>query len=116
MTVLNGGLQAVLGAAFAAFYADGTLHKVTLTDDGTDCFSATTTDVPVKVLAESLSDRDRAAGGLPRTATSLSVLRAGLGVEVSLDDSLTVGGVTFRVVEVDTDPGAAAYRLVCVPA
>lgn len=114
MTLLNGGFQAVLGAAFAAFYADGTLRKVALTDDGTDSFTSTLTDVPVKVLAESLSDRDRAAGGLPRTATSLSVLRAGLGVEISLDDSVTIGGLTYRVVQVDSDPGAVAYRLVGV--
>lgn len=116
MTLLSGGLQAVFGAAFAALYADGTLHKATLTDDGTGSFTAATTDVPIKVLAESVSDRDRAAGGLPRAGTTLSVLRAGLAMAIALDDSLTVAGVTYRVVQVDTDPAAAAYRLVGVPA
>ena len=97
-------------------YADGTLHKVSLTDDGADGFASTTTDSPVKALVESLSDRDRAAGGLPRTAVRLSVLRAGLATEIALDDGLTLAGVTYRVVQVDTDPVGAAYSLVGVAA
>lgn len=116
MTLISGGLQAVFGAAFGALYADGVLHRTTTADDGADSFTASTTDVPIKVLVESLSDRDRAVAGLPRTAVTLNVLAAGLGTAIALDDSITVGNASYRVIQVDTDAAQASYALIGVPA
>jgi hypothetical protein len=116
MSVIDGGLQAVFGAAFAALYADGVLHSTTTADDGADSFTASATDVPIKVLVESLSDRDRAAAGLPRTAVTLSVLAAGLGATIALDDSITVGSASYRVVQVDMDAAQSSYAVIGVPA
>jgi hypothetical protein len=114
MTIAS-SLQAVFGAAFAALYDDGVWHRVIAADDGQGGFSTTTADLPVKVLVDSLSEVERAAGGLPRGAVRLTVLRAGLGAAVAIDDGLATGGASFRVTQVDTDPAGAAYTLVAVP-
>ncbi|MCW6510982.1 hypothetical protein [Lichenifustis flavocetrariae] len=114
MSLLNGGLRAVFGSAFGALYGDGVLHKTTLTDDGIGGVTATAIDSGVKVLVESLSAQDKI--GLPRNAVHLTVLRAGLTAGIALDDSVTVDGATYRVVQVDTDPAGAAFALVGVPA
>jgi hypothetical protein len=115
MTIAS-SLQAVFGAAFAALYDDGVLHKVSLTDDGHGGFSSATTDTPVKVLVDGLSEAERAAGGLPRDAVRLTVLRAGLVGGIAIDDGVTTGNATYRVIQTGTDPAGAAAILVAVPA
>lgn len=114
MTMLK-GLQAVFGAAFASLYDDGVLHKTTLTDDGAGGFAMSTAESPVKVLVQTLSDADRAANGLPLAAVNLSVLRAGLGTTVDIDDGVTVNGVSYRVLRSESDAAQASYTLAAVP-
>lgn len=114
MTVLN-GLQAVFGAAFAALYEDGILHKTTVSDDGAGGFVTGTADSPVKVMLQSLSSADRAAGGLPSAAVSLSVLRAGLVTTVDIDDAVTLNGVSYRILRSETDAARSSFTLAAVP-
>lgn len=116
MTLLNGGLQAVFGAAFSTLFADGVLHKTTLTDDGADGFAASSVDQPIKVMLESLSDQERVAVGLPRTAVRLTVLAAGLTGTIEIDDSVEVAGSTFRITQVAGDIAGASFALTGVPA
>lgn len=116
MPLLDGDLQTIFGAAFAAFYLDAVLHKVATADAGTGGFAVGTADHPVKAMVEALSDRARAASGLPLPAVSISLLRAGLPVSVDLDDLVTVSSKTYRVIRVDIDPAGAAWSLVAVPA
>lgn len=116
MPFLDGSLRTVFGAAFGSLFSDGVLHKVTLSDDSVGGFAATTTAIPVKVQIESVSERDRIGGGLPRTAVGLTVLAAGLASPIALDDSVTVDGVTYRVVQTEVDPAGASFALVGVPA
>ena len=116
MTLLDGGLQAVFGTAFAALYGNGVLHKAVLADDGQGGFTAVTTDTPVKVVVDSLSEQDRAAAGLPRTAVRLSVLCFGLPAGIDIDDSLTVAGATYRVVQVQAGAAGVSLALTGVPA
>ena len=116
MGLLDGALASVFGAALGAVFGSGTLHKTVEADTGGGRFTPATTDYPVKLSLAALAAGDRAASGLPLTAVRLTVLRAGLPVTVDLDDGLTVGAGTFRVVKVDTDPVGAAYVLAAVPA
>ena len=116
MVLLNGGLRAVFGAAFGGLFNDGVLHKARLTDDGAGGFTAQGTDSPAKILVESLSEQARAAGGLPRDAVILTVLRAGLPADITLDDSLTVNGATYRVIAVGVDAAGASFSVTGVPA
>lgn len=116
MTSFTGGLGAVFGAAFGSLYGDGVLHQTTTVDNGAGGFSASTADSAVKVLIDTVSDADRVAGGLPRAVVTLTVLRSGLAVSVDIDDTITADGVTYRVIDVGTDPAGAAYTITAVPA
>lgn len=116
MSLLDGALAALFGAAFAPLYRDATLIKTVPADDGVGGFTVTSTATPAKVLVEALSDRARAASGLPEPAVSLSMLRAGLAASLDLDDAVTVESATYRVIRVGTDPAGAAYSAVAVPA
>ena len=115
MSLLDGDLAALFGAAFAPLYRDATLTKLAPTDDGAGGFTTVPTTFPAKVLVEAVSDRARAASGIPDPAVTLSVLRAGLGAALDLDDEVATGGATYRVIRVDTDPAGAAYHAVAVP-
>lgn len=116
MPLLDGDLAALFGAAFASLYGDATVTRPTPTDDGAGGFAVTPVTYPAKALADAGSDRARAASGLPESSVTLSVLRAGLGVRLDLDDEITLAGATYRVIRVETDPAGAAYRAVGVPA
>ncbi len=116
MSLLDGGLAAVFGAAFGAVLADGTLHKMQQVGSGTGGFAVTATDYPAKLCLDSVEANERAASGIPNSAVKLTVLRAGLPVTVDLDDELTLGGATYRAIKVDTDPAGAAFAVVAVPA
>lgn len=115
MPLIDGDLAALFGAAFATLYRDATLTKLAPADDGAGGFAVTPTPWAAKALVEAVSDRARATSGIPDPAVTLSVLRAGLGTTLDLDDQVTIAGTTYRVIRVDTDPAGAAYRAVAVP-
>lgn len=116
MTLLDGDLAALFGAAFAPLYRDATLTKLAPTDDGAGGFTTVPTPYPARAMVDSVSDAARAASGIPDEAVTLSVLRAGLDASLDLDDEVAVGGNTYRIVRVGTDPAGAAYTAVAVPA
>ena len=115
MPLLDGDLAGIFGAALGAFYLEAVLHKVAPADTGSGGFSAATTDFAVKVMVEAVSDRARAASGLPDPAVNISVLRTGMTVSVDLDDLVTVSGGTYRVIRVEADPAGAAWSIIAVP-
>ncbi len=115
MSLLDGDLAALFGAAFAPLYRDATLAKLAPADDGAGGFTTAPTVHAAKAIVESVSDAARAASGIPASAVTLSVLRAGLGATLDLDDEVTVGGATYRVIRVGTDPAGAAYTAAAVP-
>ena len=115
MSLVDGDLAALFGAAFAPLYRDATLIRLAPSDDGAGGFVTAPTSTPAKVLVEAVSDRARAASGIPDEAVTLSVLCAGLGHALDLDDEVAVGGETYRVIRVGTDPAGAAYQAVAVP-
>lgn len=116
MSLTDGGLMALFGAALAPLYRDATLTKLAPADDGAGGFAVTPIPCPARAMVEAVSDAARAASGVPDEAVTLSVLRAGLGATLDLDDEVTVGGSTYRVVRVGTDLAGAAYSAVAVPA
>ena len=115
MSLLDGDLAVLFGAAFAGLFRNATLGKLTVTDDGSGGFTSVLIPYPVKLMVEAVSDRSRAASGLPEMAVTLSVLQAGLGATVDLDDQITVGGTNYRVIRVEADPAGAVWTAIAVP-
>lgn len=115
MTLLEGPLAAVFGAALGALFRPATLHKTRETDDGQGGFTTASTDHPVRVSADALGAAERAASGLPLEAVRFTILLGGLPVVPDLDDELTLGGTTYRLVRVDTDPAGASASAAAVP-
>lgn len=116
MPLLDGDLAGLFGSAFSVFYLDATLHKVTSTDDGSGGYAVATVDYPIKAMIEAMSDKARAASGLPLTAVDMSLLRRGMSIAVALDDLVTVSGQTYRIIRVETDPAGAAWSVAAVAA
>ena len=115
MSLLDGSLSALFGAAFSSLFRDAILAKLATTDDGSGGFVTSLTTYPAKAMVEAVSDRARAASGLPDLAVTVSVLQAGLAVTLDLDDQVTVAGASYRVIKVDADPAGAAWTAVAVP-
>ena len=115
MGLLDGDLAQVFGEAFAALYRTASLAKSAETDDGSGGFAIVATSIPILAMVEALSDRARAASGLPDAAVTISVLRARLPVTVDLDDTVSVAGVSYRVIRVETDPAGGAFTAIAVP-
>ena len=65
MSLLDGALAAVFGAAFGALFAPGTLHKVQPAETGTGGFTVTVTDYPARFSLEAVGSDERAASGIP---------------------------------------------------
>ena len=79
MSLLDGDLAALFGAAFAPLYRNATLTKLVPTDDGAGGFTTSPTPSAAKALVEDVSDRGPSRQRHPGEAVTLSVLRAGLG-------------------------------------
>lgn len=116
MGLLDGPLGAIFGAAFGALFRDGMLHKVRETAAPAGIFAVATTDYAVKVSTDAVGAGDRAASGLPLDAIRLTILNQGLPVSIDLDDGVSVGGVAYRIIRVETDPAGAGVVAAAVPA
>ena len=115
MSLLDGDLATLFGTAFAGLFRNAILDKSTVTDDGSGGFASMLVPTPAKVMVEAVSDRARAASGIPDVAVTLSILQAGLGTTVDLDDQITVGGMNYRVIRVEADPAGAVWTAIAVP-
>lgn len=115
MSLLEGPLAAVFGTAFGALFRSATLHKTRETDTGQGSFATASSDHAVKVSADALGAAERAASGLPLDAVRFTILLGGLAVAPDLDDELTLGGTTYRLIKVDTDPAGASASAAAVP-
>lgn len=115
MSLLDGPLAQLFGTVFGALFRPATLHKTRETDGGHGGFATAAADYPVKVSADALGAADRAASGLPLSAVRFTILIGGLAVTPDLDDELTLGGTTYRLIKVDTDPAGASVSAAAVP-
>jgi hypothetical protein len=116
MSLLDGSLRAVFGAAFAPLLLDGTLHVAVKDADGGMILPPVFIDVPVKGHRDEIGDRQRADWGVPDRAVRLIVLQAGVAAAPTLDDKITLAGGRWRIGTVDSDPAGAAWVLTGMPA
>lgn len=116
MSLLNGPLRAVFGAAFAPLLLDGALHVAAKDADGGMILPPVFADVPVKGHRDEIGDRQRADWGIPDQAIRLIVLQAGVAAAPTLDDEITLAGGRWRISTIESEPAGAAWILTGVPA
>lgn len=116
MGLLDGGLQAIFGAAFAPLFLDGVLHVIAKDVSGAIIKPVTFTDVPVKLMPDSLEALLKQGWQIPDRAIALIVLQAGIAAAPTLDDQITDGaGARWRVSKIGQDPSRGAWIILGTP-
>lgn len=115
MGLLDGGIEAIFGAAFSAFYLDGTLHR-----DGTDPIYdsegnitgyAGGADLPCKAQVDGVTYAMRQSEGYAEGDVRIIILSSGLSVELTTDFQVAISGKRWMVASVERD--AANSHWVC---
>ncbi len=78
MGFLDGGLQAVFGAAFAPLYLPGVLHKQTRTDTDDGDVEVAWTDSPIRYQPDKVTEAMRQAEGYTDRDAAFLILQAGV--------------------------------------
>lgn len=116
MGLLDGGLQAVFGAALGAIFLSGTLHKITLIDDAEGGWASTETAHPVKSMMDACTEQMRGAAGYTERSVRLIVLQAGVPVAPNSDDQITLSGARWAISMIEEDPARGAWVMMGTPA
>lgn len=95
--LLTGGIRELFGEVFGELYLDGVLHKVVLADDGAGSLTETVTEYPIKGQVDAADEVMRRTEGYTANDCRLIVLQAGVPVEVTTDDRITLGGRLWDV-------------------
>lgn len=109
MGLLNGGVSALFGQVFGAFYLDATLHRageITYTDGVITGTGAT--DVPAKAQVDAATYAMVNSDGYVDGDMRIMILNP--GVPVTTDDEITVAGTRWKIQSVTQDPAVAYYE------
>lgn len=117
MGLLDGDLKAVFGSVFSPLLLTATLHKVTLTDDGTGSLTPGETDHTVAAMEKKHSAVFRANAGIPSTDINILVMQEGVPVTIDKDDEITIRGVRYKIkAPINQDAAQAAWDFWATPA
>jgi hypothetical protein len=111
---LEGALRAQVYKGLRNLFLDATLTKDTPSSnspdvDGFDPPAATPTDYPCKGMVEVYSNYDKAAGLVQTNDRKVLILADSISVTPRTGDRVTIRGVTFNVINVETDPAIAVW-------
>ena len=111
---LSGSLAATIGAAFNSLFLDATLTRdVEVTDspdrESFDPADPTQTAYSCKAIVETYSQMFRRDGLVEANDRKVLILATSLAVTPKAGDRVTISGVTFMVMEVETDPAVAVW-------
>lgn len=118
MGLLDGGIQALFGAAFSGLYLDGTLTRLSITEDGQGGGSTTTSSQPCKVQTDACTQAMREQPGYTSTDVRLLILQAGItGGKIDTDCQVTDGtGRAYKIAWVGQDPAQSYFECRGTPA
>jgi hypothetical protein len=111
MALLDGGLQNIFGAAFGAIYLDGTLIRVTKTDDGEGGWSEAFAAHPIKGQVDAVTERMRQSAGYTDGDMRIIVLQAGSPVQPVTDDRVILGNSIWDVAGIEADPANTHWQM-----
>ena len=115
MGALDGGIRALFGTAFGAFYLDATLVRVTLVPDGQGGGIRTTTNEAVKVQQDTVSEFTRVQAGYAQNERRFIILQSGITGPVTGDCELIFEGVTHMLSHPEQDPARSYWAVRAVP-
>lgn len=110
MSVLD-DIRAEIGAAFEdtdLFFSVATLTRPA-SGGGWNSGTGTPQSYDCKVLAEAYSDHLRAVAGIPDTDARLLIVGTSIEVDPLKGDTVAVGGRSWSLIRVDTDPARAMW-------
>ena len=116
MSVLD-DIRAEIGVVFSdtgLFFSDATLTRI-IGGGGWSDDSATPDEYPCKAMVEAYSDHLRAVADIPDTDVKLMIVGTSIAVDPVKGDSVSVGGKSYAINRVDTDPARAIWTCQAKP-
>lgn len=110
MTILD-DIRAAIGGAFgdtSLFFSDATLTRPAQ-GGGWNAGTGTPQTYPCKAMIEAYSDHLRAVADIPGTDVRLMIVGTSIAVDPLKGDRVTIGGSTWALIQVDTDPARAMW-------
>lgn len=115
MALLDGGIEAIFGAALGGLYLDATLHRdgsePIYDGEGAIIGYAGGADIACKAQMDAATYAMRQAEGFVDGDVRIIVLSAGLGTEVTTDHQITVAGKRWAIASAERD--AARSHWIC---
>jgi hypothetical protein len=108
-------IPAEISDALAPDFRVATIGTPTLVPDGEGGFTSTFVETDVKALRIEYELDYRLRNEIPATDVSIIVLRYGLTLTPGTDHRVTIGGVTYSIIGVATDPADATWTLQARP-
>lgn len=116
MSVLD-DIRTAIGGAFgdtALFFSQATLTRVVGGGGWTDD-SAAPDEYPCKAMVDTYSDHLRAVADIPGTDVKLMIVGTSISVDPLKGDTVTVGGKSYAINRVETDPARAMWTCQASP-
>lgn len=110
MSILD-DIRAEIGAVFsdtALFFSDATLTRVAASG-GWSGDAGTSSEYPCKAMIDTYSDHLRAVSDIPDTDVKLMIVGTSISVAPLKGDSVAIGGASYGLISVDTDPARAMW-------
>lgn len=111
---LSGSLATAIYKGMKALFLDATLTRDTVSTNSPDVDrfdppAPTSTDYTCKAIVDTYSEKFRMDGLVKANDRRVLILANSIGVVPAVNDRVTIRGVTFTVVAVETDPALAVY-------
>lgn len=107
---LSGSLAKAVYRAAKGIFLDATLTQVSVSGGAAyEPGSQTETAHACKVIVEAYSDHFKASGLIDQKDRKVLILAQSLSVTPKEGDKVTVSGITFTAMEVQTDPATAVW-------
>jgi hypothetical protein len=115
MGLLDGGIRSIFGTVFGLFYLDATLIRVTFVGDSEGSGTETTTEEPVKVQQDAVSEIVRAQAGYSQDERRFLILQSGVTGPLDGGCRLVFEGVTYMLSSPEQDPARSYWAVRGVP-
>jgi hypothetical protein len=112
--LLDGGLQAVFGAAFGVIYLPGEIHRAVRDEADNGDVSVCWAHSPMRYQPDRITEAMRQADGFTDKDAAFLILQAGVD-EPDTDCEMTAGG-RWAIKSVDADPANTHWIIRASPA